>query len=45
MPTLIPGELRIYGTLLLIQLTRQSEMSDDQFALRGAPAEERFAPY
>ena len=33
------------GAELLIQLTRQSEMSDDEFALRGAPGEGRFAPY
>ena len=33
------------GAELLIQLTRQSEMSDDEFALRGAPGEGWFAPY
>ena len=35
----------VKGAELLIQLTRQSEMSDDEFALRGAPGEGRFAPY
>ena len=33
------------GAELLIKLTRQSEVSADELALRGAPGEGQFAPY
>ena len=33
------------GAERLIQLTRQAGTTDDEFVLRGAPGEGRFAPY